>query len=77
MTYSKEQIMLTFAYMSYYGLSFAGTDEANDHRIAELICQALKTWTPIQNEWQLVWGPCVSAFKGDLFDDNIPKAFEI
>lgn len=69
--YSNEQVMLAFAYMSYYGLALSGSDECNDIAISDMIQRALKTWQPVKDEWSLVWGPCVSTLKGDLFNDNM------
>jgi len=71
MKYTKEQLMLTFSYMSYYGFGLEGSDSENAIKIAKDVNKALKTWKPVKNKWELVWGPCAFAFKGDKFDDNL------
>lgn len=71
MRYSKEQIMLNFSYMAYYGFGLVGSDQENGLAISKDIQRALKTWKVVKNQWDLVWGPCVSAFIGSRHDDNM------
>lgn len=71
MQYSKEQIMLSFSYMAYYGFALDGDDDPNELAIANDIQKALKTWKAVNNQWELVWGPSVLSFPGDKYNDNM------
>jgi len=71
MNYSKNQVMLAFAYMAYYGFDLIGSDKHNAGKIKQDIQHALTSWEPVKDEWELVWGPGVFIFEGALFDDNL------
>jgi hypothetical protein len=71
MSYSKNQTMLAFAYMSYYGFDLIGSDKCNAQKIEKDIKHALTSWAPVKDEWELVWGPGVFIFEFALFDDNL------
>lgn len=71
MTYTNNQTMLSLAYISYYGFGLIGSDEENAKHIEGDINKALKTWPAVKDQWELVWGPGVFAFKDVIFDDNL------
>ena len=70
--YSHTQIMLSFAYISYYGFALRDAEPQRAERIAEEIRRALKTWLAVKDQqWELVWGPGLAALKDDVYDDNM------
>ncbi len=69
MAYTKQQTMLTFSYMSYLGFTLHDTDKKNEEKILDAFNKALKSWKPIKNKWEVVWGPAVFALPGTQFDD--------
>lgn len=71
MKFTKEQLMLSFSYMAYYGFDLTGSDSENAQKILADIQQALRTWEPVKDDWEVVWGPGIFAFHGDKFDDNL------
>lgn len=71
MEYTKEQLMLAFSYMAYYGVGLDRSNVVNAETISVDINKALKNWLPVKDQWELVWGPGLFAFKGDMFDDNL------
>jgi len=72
MSYTKEQTMLAFAYISYFGVELKNTSPTHTTKIYHDIKHALKTWNPVKDTaWELVWGPDTFAFKHDKFDDNL------
>lgn len=74
MSYTKQQIMLTFSYMAYFGFTLEGADKKNAEIILTKFNEALKTWKPIKNQWEVVWGPAVFALPGTKFDDSLMYA---
>lgn len=74
MSYTKQQIMLTFSYMSYFGFALEGTDKKNAEIILTKFNEALRSWKPIKNQWEVVWGPAVFALPGTKFDDSLMYA---
>lgn len=71
MSYTNEQLMLVFSYIAYYGIGLETSNPQIANKISSDIDLALKTWTPVKDQWSLVWGPGLFAFKGDRFDDNL------
>ncbi|PSW00654.1 lipase family protein [Photobacterium lipolyticum] len=70
MSYTKEQLMLAFSYMSYYGITHTGSAKKNAELILKKMKEALKTWKPFQeDDWEVVWGPAVYTMPFTIFND--------
>lgn len=69
--YSHTQIMLSFAYMSYYGIALRDPEEQRAATIADQIRRGLKSWLAVKDQWELVWGPGLAVLKDDVYDDNL------
>ncbi|MFC1503338.1 hypothetical protein ACFL53_03160 [Pseudomonadota bacterium] len=70
MSYTKEQLMLAFSYMSYYGITHTGSAKKNAELILKKMNEALKTWKPFQeDDWEVVWGPAVYTMPFTIFND--------
>ena len=50
MNYSKNKVMLAFAYMSYCGFNLIGPDRNNAEKIEKDIKHAPTSWVPVKNE---------------------------
>ncbi|WP_299017875.1 hypothetical protein [uncultured Photobacterium sp.] len=70
MAYTKEQLMLAFSYMSYYGITHTGSAQENAELILKKMNEALKEWKPFQDDdWEVVWGPAVYTIPYTIFND--------
>ncbi|MEM7183925.1 MAG: hypothetical protein AAF518_23675 [Spirochaetota bacterium] len=69
--YSKQQLMLTFSAMAYFGSALPGTDKSNEKKIFAHLQRALQSWKPVKDQWEVVWGPAVFSLPGTWFDDSM------
>lgn len=63
--------MLTLSFLSYLGFNLDKGSHKNSEAIYPLIKHGLETWSPLENQWELVWGPAIFKFHFALFDDNL------
>jgi hypothetical protein len=63
--------MLTLSYLSYLGFGLTLTKDRNEHHIYKLINEGLRNWKPLENQWEMAWGPAVHRFPFAIFDDNL------
>src|SRR5262245_33677032 len=75
MIFSEEQVMLTFAALTYRGFQDALTGTLHEDTVREALLDGLNTFEPVQDQWELVWGPATKRhvplqglLKLDIFD---------
>ncbi|MDX1694196.1 MAG: hypothetical protein R3208_10550 [Ketobacteraceae bacterium] len=71
MEYTLRQQMLTLSYLSYLGFGLTLDKTRNEHHIYKLVTDGLSDWKPLENEWEIAWGPAVHRFPFAIFDDNL------
>lgn len=71
MEYSREQVMLTLAFVSYLGFAEVSSGIAGSERTYDKIRDALKTLPPIKDDWEIVWGPAHHKLPLAIFDENL------
>lgn len=71
MDYSREQVMLTLAFVSYLGFAEVSSGLAGSERTYKKINEALGVLPPIKDQWQIVWGPAPHRLPLAIFDENL------
>ena len=71
MLFTREQVMLTLAGLTYRGFADPGAADGHDGRVRAAVEAGLKDLAPVQGEWDLVWGPATSRGPRETFDSNV------
>lgn len=63
--------MSALAFCSYVGISTTEVFGGEDQSIGESLRWTLDALTPLQKQWELVWGPATQRFPLTIFDENM------
>jgi hypothetical protein len=69
--FNRNQIMLALSDMAYYGFTLDKAVRRNAETIQQFFNEALNNWTPLNGQWQLVWGPAVFSLPETKYDDAL------
>lgn len=64
------QVMIMLAFIADAGALMKKNDCAEAQELSASIGNYVKTLAPVQNDWELVWGPCLYKFPFAKFTDN-------
>jgi hypothetical protein len=64
--WTADQVMFTLAYLAYDGES-----STDPHFVMKQLLHDLATVAPLQQQWELVWGPALYKLPIGLLDDNM------
>lgn len=74
-TYTRRQVMLSFAYLAYTGQSLPGLPSPDAAIATELAKSMTSSQSPpippIADQWSLVWGPVTYTVPGSYYQDNM------
>lgn len=60
--FTRMQVMIMLAFIADAGALMKENDCAAEQKLSASIGNYLKTLAPVQNDWELVWGPCLYKF---------------